>query len=286
MRISSRLNLHGVNHADSAAYFADGIRFLKNAGFDAADLSFNFMKDPAIAWEPIVEAALSVSEQEGLPIEICHLPYSVTICKHPEELPAFNDAFHRALEAASVLKPKYAVMHPNTVTAPLAEFDRTKMYDSVMNHLSPFVDHAQRCGVTLLLENTVPRGRGTDLYRYCAQPDELCEIADKLGVGICWDFGHAHAAGLKQSEALRFLGSRVKALHVNDNRGFGDDDHLPPFLGRIDWQDAMSGLKAVGYEGIFNYEIKVDAVPTSLRASLIPYLMDTARLLTGWFEKG
>ena len=231
-----------------------------------------------------MEAAISASETEKLPIEISHLPYSTSICAHPEELPAFNESFHRALEAASALKPQYAVMHPNTTTTSLADYDPVKMYDSVMGHLSPFVEHAQRCGVTLLLENTVPRGRGLDLYRYCAQPDELCLIADALGVDVCWDFGHAHAAGLKQSEALSYLGKRVKALHVNDNRGFGDDDHLSPFLGRIDWKDAMAGLKAIGYDGLFNFEVKIEAVPDSLRESFAAYLLETGRLLTGWLE--
>lgn len=285
MRISSRLNLHRAEHGDRIEYFQEGIRFLKNAGFDAADMSLNFMQKTDIPWQPVIEAAIMAADQENLPIEICHLPYSTTICKHPEELPAFQEAFHLALEAAAVLKPKYAVMHANTTTTPLADFNRAKMYDSVMNHLSPFVEHAQRCGVTVLLENMVPRGRGTDLYRYCAQPDELCEIADQLGVDICWDFGHAHAAGLRQSEALAYLGSRVKALHVNDNRGNGGDDHLPPFLGKIDWQDAMAGLKAIGYDGLFNYEVKADAVPQSLRASFVNYLMETGKLLTGWIEK-
>jgi len=284
LRISSRINLHSAEIGDRTQYFVDGIRFLKTAGFDACDLSFSFMKDPMIAWEPVVEAALTAAEQENLPVEISHLPYSTSICTHPEELPAFNDSFHRALEAAAVLNPKYAVMHPNTTTTPLAEFDRAKMYDAVMNHLSPFVEHAQRCGVTLLLENTVPRGRGTDLYRYCAQPDELCLIADALGVGVCWDFGHAHAAGLKQSEALSYLGSRVKALHVNDNRGFGDDDHLPPFLGRIDWQDAMAGLKSIGYHGLFNFEVKIGSVPNPLRKEIVSYVMQTGKLITSWLD--
>lgn len=282
LKISSRINLHGPKSDDAAGYITDGIRFQKSAGFSAADLSLDFMKKTETGWENVIETAMTVSEAQQLPLEICHMPYSVTICKHPEEMPAFNAAFHRAIEAASIIKPKYAVMHPNTTTILLSDFDPVAQYDAVMSHLSPFVEHAQRAGVTLVLENMIPRGQNKPIYRYCSQPDEVCRIADALGVDVCWDFGHAHAAGLQQSEAIRYLGKRIKVLHVNDNRGNGDDDHLPPFLGKIDWKDAMKGLADIQFDGLFNYEVKSEKVPPELRSTLAQYLIEAAQTLISW----
>ena len=101
-------------------------------------------------------------------------------------------------------------------------------------------------------------------YKLDKNPDELCDIADALGIGVCWDFGHAHIAGLRQGEAIEYIGKRLKVLHVNDN--FGEDDiHLPPFCGNIDWKDAMHGLALAEFEGVFNFETGAGRMPASMR---------------------
>lgn len=280
LRVSSRLCLHPNRTTDIKENICDGIRFNKKIGFDAADLSLKFLIKMTGDWQPVIEGVMQTAETEQLPIEICHMPYSTSFLKHPEELPAFNEAFHRAIDAVAVIKPKYAVMHPNTTLLPLSDYDRAAQYDNVMEHLSPFVEHAQKVGVTLVVENMIPRRpKKAALHRYCEQPDELCEVADALGVGVCWDTGHAHAAGLKQSEAIGYLGNRLKMLHLNDNRGTGGDDHLPPFLGKIDWQDTMSGLSLVGFEGLLNFEVHLDSVPDDLKQIQAKYILETSRIL-------
>ena len=105
----------------------------------------------------------------------------------------------------------------------------------------------EKYGVNIVVENMRPVPKFTPVHRYCQEPEELCRVADKLGIGICWDFGHANLAALRQSKALETVGSRLKMLHVNDNRGI-DDDHLPPLFGTVDWRDAMHGLALAGFD--------------------------------------
>ena len=105
--------------------------------------------------------------------------------------------------------------------------------------------------------------------------DELIDLVDTLKMaGIVWDTGHAHIARHRQSEALEKVGGRLKMLHIHDNYAAADL-HLPPYFGSLDWNDFLTGLKAIGYQGDINYEQNLKAVPSRLRAPLITYLRDT-----------
>ena len=59
---------------------------------------------------------------------------------------------------------------------------------------------------------------------------------------------------LNQADSLRQIGTRLKALHINDNRGM-QDDHVLPYLGHIEWAPVLKALKEIGYSGDFTYEI-------------------------------
>ena len=145
-----------------------------------------------------------------------------------------------------------------------------------MSHLSPFVNYANKMNVRIAVENMRVVHKPYPTHRYCQDPDELCDIADALGTAVCWDFGHANIGGLCQSESIKYVGSRLKVLHVNDNTG-AYDDHMPPFIGRIDWRDAMKGLSEIGFKGLFNYEIETGRVPASLCDNLAQYLVNAAK---------
>ena len=102
--------------------------------------------------------------------------------------------------------------------------------------------------------------------------DELIELVDSFGspaAGICWDFGHAHSVYRDQAKALRKIGHRLKATHVQDNRG-NLDGHLIPFIGgNIRWEEIMPALVEIGYTGDFIFETHrfTQNLPEALRAS-------------------
>jgi sugar phosphate isomerase/epimerase len=144
--------------------------------------------------------------------------------------------------------------------------------------------YGDKVGVKIAVENMRVVHNSYPTHRYCQDPDELCEVADALGASVCWDFGHANLGGLCQSEALRYLGNRVKVLHVNDNTR-ADDDHLPPFIGNIDWKDAMKGLSEIGFTGLFNYEIETKRIPKELRDPFADYLVEAAREIISYRER-
>lgn len=281
LRLSSGINLHSFPKDDIVEYVCQGVDFLKKHGFDAADFPMNSMvKLMGDRLEEGVAISRDYARSAGVAFEVCHLPFGVKVGGTEEEVRPFNEAMHKAIDAAKLLGVEYAVLHPNTTTVPMECFDRQAQYDSVMAHLTPFAEHAAKIGLNIVVENMRVVPNGTPVHRYCQNPDELCDIADALGIGICWDFGHANInakdSGIPQSEALAYVGSRLKVLHVNDNVA-EDDLHLPPFIGNTDWKDAMKGLASTGFNGLFNYELGTARIASSLRDDFARYIVDAAK---------
>jgi len=210
LRICSTNNLHFCSEDDVSEYIRQGLSFQKNMGFDAADFNMRLIETLGACWKPCIEQAIADSQEIGLRFEVCHLPYGVKVGGTSEEVAPFDAKMHYAIDAAACLGVDYAVLHPNTITVPLENFERRAQYDSVMTHLAPYVEHASKVGVNIVVENMRMIPKPFPVHRYCQEPEELCEIADALGVGICWDFGHAHINRQKQSEALAYIGSRLK----------------------------------------------------------------------------
>ena len=124
--------------------------------------------------------------------------------------------------------------------------------------LAPYIEAAKKAGVRIAIENLTNFGDGR--RRHCGGPiEELIDLVDAINdpaVGICIDTGHANIAGLNVAEALRASGSRVIALHINDNyASLGSDMHQLPFMGDVDWADVMRAISEIGYRGHFTYEV-------------------------------
>jgi len=279
LRVCSGLNLHAYPKEDLSAYLRAGLEFHKENGFDAADISITTFDLTADKWIPQIEQAKEAANEVGIRFELCHLPYFYIDPKNNEAaFLAFCKKMHCAIDAAAALGVDFAVLHPSTITLPMKQYTRTEQREFVLRHLSPFAEHAAQAGVSLALENMRIPPSVTATHRYCQEPDELCEVVDVLGIGVCWDFGHANTVGFKQSEALEYIGKRLKVLHVHDNDSI-EDEHLPPFLGNINWRDAMHGLALAEFDGLFNYELSCGKVPAALRSAYANYLTGAAQIL-------
>ena len=78
--------------------------------------------------------------------------------------------------------------------------------------------------------------------------------------GFCIDIGH-HLCYAPQVPLLSKFGHKLKYTHIHDNMGIqrpgnpGDDMHLLPFDGILDWNWFASTLRNAGYEGTLNLEL-------------------------------
>ena len=276
LRISSTTNLHFGSNESVSEYIKNEVAFQKEMGFDATDFGLGKIDFLSDTWQATVEQAILDAEAVGMRFELCHLPFIMAGAPiFGEDYDIFCKKMLRAIEAAKLIGASYAVMHPNAATVPLKLFDRKAQFDSVIEHLTPFAEYAAKLGVNVVVENMRVIPTFVASHRYSQTPDELCDVADALGIGVCWDFGHANISGLRQSEGIEYVGRRLRVIHVNDNFGI-NDDHVPPFVGNIDWKDAMRGLDKVGFDGLFNFEISTGRLPESVRRSHAKYLIDTA----------
>ena len=273
---SSSLALCSHSREDIPAFVKAGLAFLKENGFDAADLGLHAYGLTRENWQERVESFQKSIEEVDIPVKVCHLPFfSGDVAVNPAYREMRDEKTHVAIDAAKALNIDYAVLHAATTTITMKKFDHQVEYDRVMDNLAPYAEHAAKVGLNIVVENMrlVPGIRQS--HRYGQDADELVEIADALGIGICWDFGHANLAGFKQSEALAYVGKRLKVLHVNDNNG-ADDDHIAPFMGNVDWVDAMHGLALAEFDGCFNYEVGPRQIPAELRGDFAQYLVKAA----------
>ena len=276
LRISSTLALYGAPKDNMSEYLMNSLDFFKKVGLDAADFHLDCINFKEENWMKHIEKAAEYSEEIKMKFELCHLPFSTAISTNPELLPEFNEKVHKSIDVAAFLGIEYAVLHPNAITLPESEYNRKEQYENVVKHIEPFVEHAEKVNVKLTIENMRVVYSDVPTHRYCQTPEELCEVADTFGIGVCWDFGHANISRVIQSEGLAYVGSRLKAIHVNDNRGI-DDEHIPTFMGTVDWKDAAKGLADIGYNGLFNFEIGGGRLPESVREAHARYLVDCAK---------
>lgn len=273
---SSFLGLFPGSREDISEYIRGNLKFMKDAGFDVANIGTGLLVPTTGQWQPIVEQAQKDAAELSIPFSDCHLPYfNIKVNTDPDYAELCSQKMHTAIDIAKALHVRTAVLHPNCTTVTMRAFDRKEAYDVAMAHLSPFAEYAAKVGLNIVIENTrlIPGIRQS--HRFCQGPEELCEVADALGFGVCWDFGHANLAGFKQSEALAYVGKRLKAIHVHDNNGT-DDDHIAPFMGNVDWKDAMHGLALAEFDGPLNYEVGANRIPESLRQDFARYLVDAA----------
>ena len=204
---------------------------------------------------PACVAALS--QELNLPITQSHAPFYNALEPESKKAPLWEQMIPRAIEASSMAKVPWIVMHPGTYPDDAPDFRESKRRN--YEYFMPYLELADRFGCGIAIENMAD---GFSTHRrpggvYCSTHVELCDLVDSFhvsNVGICWDFGHANLMGIDQREALRVMGKRLKATHVADNSG-KLDDHILPFQGNVNWRSILPVLSEIGYEGDLTFEI-------------------------------
>ncbi len=244
---------------------AEALALLKNAGFDTVDLSFVFQAYPEFIlhgpdWEEKVEALGLAAQRLGVTFNQCHFPYiemRKPIFRENGYAEMFAEATRRAYWAASILHIPCGVVHPQTY--PHLNHERRACLEENRRWLDPYIELGVKLGVATAIENMPPLLDKSYPMRYCMHYDDLIELVDSFqdpqNVGICWDTGHGNLARLDQARALRAVGSRLIALHINDNHGQDRDEHLLPYLGTNDWDAILRTLIEIGYKGDLTYEV-------------------------------
>ncbi len=132
--------------------------------------------------------------------------------------------------------------------------DHTPTAEGLDSH-SLLVRRAEQLNVKIAYENT----EGIETLYALMKHFEGCDAA-----GLCWDSGHELCYN-RGEDLLALYRDRLLITHLNDNLGisdpggriyFTDDLHLLPGDGKVDWNRAISNLKAAKPQTYLNFELK------------------------------
>ncbi|WP_230399377.1 sugar phosphate isomerase/epimerase family protein [Novisyntrophococcus fermenticellae] len=287
MRLATMTNLFRDQRGlDTHIGYIESMRRCKAAGFDTLDLNMCAMFPGKTEfnredWRAQADKIREEAEKLGIVFSQSHPPYRPSKFPHfktKEEEDYFDEITRRSIIISGMLGVKWAVMHPVTACEN-AEYSLEE--DIASNHevFASVIELAAKENVGIAFENMADRD---NKRRFGATVSELKSLVDSFGdakMGVCWDIGHGNRMYMDSVRPIKEMGEYIKALHVDDNHG-GNDEHLVPFLGSINWEGVMKALKEIGYEGDFVYEIKLnDYMPDALKDSAAKFAAEIGRYL-------
>lgn len=270
MKISAYLNTPLKHFGLDRAY-----ALLAEIGYDCVDSNcthFDTRKPftdtvynlPLAEFEAAFRAELAAAKAAGIAVGQTHAPFPT---HHPD--PAWYRTFiecqKKSLYATAMLEAPYMVLH---AAIPMGwSTDNYPDYSRSLNYalLEELLPVAHDYGVKIALEN-MPGAKYT-----AGTTEKLIEYIDMMDspdLCACFDTGHSLLSGEQPSDSVRLLGKRLEVLHVHDNNGLnGDkkrqpvtlDQHLPPLMGKLDWDAFGQALADIGYTGTFSFESMIKA---------------------------
>lgn len=217
----------------------DEIIAFGEAGFDFVDLTIEGPR------------ALNVNPAQILPLlerydlnvvghtDPC-LPYAYPI---PSVRRACLDELERCAGIFAALGANLMNIHPCYCCPPAM---KKNLVDLNISALKPIQEMVRSHGLTLIIENfKTPFNTVATFSRL---------LREVPGLELHLDFGHTNIGGDGGVTFCKRMGSRIKHVHFSDNRG-REDDHIPLGVGSIDWAEAVSSLKSIGYDDTITLEV-------------------------------
>ena len=287
MRLSTSTCIHEHILWDTANMFyscEDSIRSIARSGYKIMDMNFASYSLGTLPmtrdnWEEFVKNQKELVDSLGLEVSQAHAHFYGWNGLTAEQKEWNEELVRRSIIGAGIIGAKWLVIHPGTVSDG-TYYSYKKSLEENLKYYRALIPLAQKHNVGIAIENMIESKIGR---RYASSTEELMELYDKLNdstFGICWDFGHANLCAADQCAALRDIGSALKALHVDDNRG-EKDDHLLPYFGKIKWEPIMKTLKEINYKGDFTYEIHgfMNGLPDGLHDSCLRFTKEVGEFL-------
>lgn len=253
---------------------AESLRLIREAGFAYADYSFGLDFDQrsgiyAPDSHSYIQSINQTASDIGIQLVQAHAPMGRPLA---EDGGVFISDTIACVKACGEWGIPHLVVHSGYKMG----LSREQTFEANKTFFTPILQAAEAYGVNILVENF--NKMCIDGLYWIDNATDLRGLIDYIDHPLChavWDAGHANMQEMPQDEELAILGHHVKALHIQDNMG-DRDAHLLPFLGTMNLDAVMNGLKNIGYDGYFTFEVGGIFTPSSVRR---PYPTDT-RLAT------
>jgi sugar phosphate isomerase/epimerase len=220
------------------------IQWMAEMKFEFVDLT---LEPPAAVSGKIDFRALrELLEKFKMPV-VGHTAYYLPLCSPFESIrKAAVEELKECVAAFGQLGTKWMNLHPDR-HAPM--HDRKFIIDRNIASLKELYPVANKAGVGLMIEN-LPGSFNT-----VKQLSELLDPLPELGLHL--DIGHANLLTDYNTtdEILKAYGSRLKHVHMHDNKGGSADLHLPLGTGTIELDYYVRALQSRGYDGTITLEV-------------------------------
>ena len=276
---------------------SDAMRLVKDAGFDSLDFPFSAYSRNAAdpmrleGWRSWVREVERLSCELSLPVTQAHATWEQEI---PEDFryEAPHEIYERTLEACGMLDCRQLIFHPLRHPGRVdSESMRRRIHDWNVRWFHDLLPMAERCGVTINLENTFDSHHtqqpGDVPYPYTRAEDLLALMRDigSARVQLCLDTGHANIEAQDIPAMIRAFRGNLTSVHLNDNYGriapVYEDLHLFPGSGRIEWDGVFAALREINFRGPLNIEpiAELRRMPNEVRRIQLRAAADTLRIL-------
>ena len=222
------------------------------AGFSSVELGFEAKLEEFLRGPGEMRRML---EAVGLRAWSLHSPSagwnngSADEAKRRKSIEAAAATFGPAAEAGVEI----VICHCNLSAEKVAAEDYDACKALSVESLGILADRARQAGVKMAVENLPVYGK----IRPGGSAEEVRGMIEGLGedVGICIDTGHCNANGRMAAEEARVAGEKLMAVHMHDNDGKGEDQHLIPGEGTVDWETFGGALDEMRFAGPRTFEV-------------------------------
>lgn len=204
----------------------------KSAGFDSVAFYCNGQSNDEIRCQ--VNYARSI----GLNVSYFHGPLKNNSSIWGKECEEYMNQLINYINLAGELGIKYFVMHPSGKEC-------IKFSKIGLKNYTKLLQLCKKLNVILLVENL-------------RMVDSMIFLLEKIRspyFRVCLDFGHANVWGYSPLDLIKKYKSKICGVHIHDNDGeIGNDQHLIPFQGKINWSECIKALYKY-YDGAISLEI-------------------------------
>jgi sugar phosphate isomerase/epimerase len=261
----------GTQTAYISRYFSDeeALTVIRKAGFGTVDFSFHekdiegeYFSRPKKEFRQYFLDLLKYANTLDLEIGQTHAPF-FWIKRHMEKYDKIMEVQKKCIAATAYLGCRYIVIHPLNMVERRYENGIEENKELNRKYYMELIPYLKEYDVYLAVENMFSVDPETKLIcpTGCSSAEEMADYIFSFGERFvaCLDIGHSNLIHQKGYEhintrhMIETLGPLIKTLHIHDNDK-KEDQHLPPFIGNIDWTDTMAALKKIGYSGDISLE--------------------------------
>jgi len=204
--------------------------------------------------KPLLDPYRAAAARNGLTFGQAHAPFP--LCRPDSE--ARSECLRAALQTCAALCGYLGC--PHLIVHPVALDDAKEEWRVNMEMYKGLAPMLKAQNVVCCLENMILVKNGKAYEAVCADPYEACDYIDELNdyagekrFAFCLDTGRALLTGRDIYTTIMKLGSRIETLHIHDNDG-RNDQRLTPYMGTLDWERFIMGVREAGYTGGLCFE--------------------------------